>query len=396
MVDVGNGLVRVNNKYFFTDLSDFYYKWRLEEDGKVIAEGDIIDVNLLPQQNKIFKTTFPKVTPKDNSEYFLNFYAYQKNDDGLLKKGDLIASEQVEIPLAGNALSGNLAKFGDDIYNGRVKVGFNPLTGALNSYKINGQELIKNELELNFWRASTDNDMGSDLAKRCYPWKEAGKEAKLVSMSKTDLTNDSYKVVSEYVLPESVGNSKYIVTYTVNPNGAININSLFVPGNDTLPLMPRIGFTLTLNKEFNGMEWFGRGPHENYIDRNTSSFVGLYSGLVAEQYFPYDRPQENGNKTDVRWMSLSNKKGLGLKAVGEPYISTSAYHFDNADLCEPELKKTQRHMNDVKEKDLVTWNIDLVQMGVGGDTSWGAYPHQQYLLPANRLEWNFTLVPKGD
>lgn len=141
------------------------------------------------------------------------------------------------------------------------------------------------------------------------------------------------------------------------------------------------------------MTWSGRGPYENYIDRNTSSYVGLYSGTVAEQYFPYDRPQENGNKTDVRWMSLTDNSGLGLMAIGEPYISTSAYMFPTEDLDEPGTRKSQRHISDIQMKDMVTWNIDLKQMGVGGDTSWGAYPHQQYLIPAERMFFRFRLCP---
>ena len=115
----------------------------------------------------------------------------------------------------------------------------------------------------------------------------------------------------------------------------------------------------------------GTWSHENYIDRNTSSYVGLYKGSVADQYFPYDRPQENGNKTEVRWMSLTDTAGQGLMVVGQPYVSTSAYLFPTEDLDEPGLRKSQRHLSDIQFKDMVTWNIDLKQMGVGGDTSWG-------------------------
>ena len=258
LVDFGSGLVRLNDKYFFTTLSAFNYTWKLAENGKVIAEGNIDDVILDPQSNNIFRTNFPKINPKNGAEYFLNFYAYQKADDGLLKKGDLIATEQIEIPLAGKSSFGNNEKVGNDKYIGKVEVGFNPNTGALNSYKINGKELVKKELELNFWRASTDNDMGSDLAKRCYPWKEAGKNAKLVSMQRNERDGGVYDIVSEYILPNEVGNSKYVVTYTVKPNGAVNINSLFVPGADSLPLMPRIGYTITLNRDIDNIEWYER------------------------------------------------------------------------------------------------------------------------------------------
>ncbi len=157
--------------------------------------------------------------------------------------------------------------------------------------------------------------------------------------------------------------------------------------------MPRFGVSLTLNRQYDEMEWLGRGPQENYIDRNTSSFVGHFKGSVADQYFAYDRPQENGNKTDVRWMSLTDKNGNGIMAIGEPLFSSSAYLFPTEDLDEPGLRKSQRHTSDIKPKDMVTWNIDLKQMGVGGDTSWGAFPHEPYLIPARKMDFTFRLCP---
>lgn len=403
LADYGSGLVELTNKFFFTNLSDFTYGWRLEGNGKVLADGTIENVSVEPQSKRIFKTNLPQIKIEPGVEYFINFYAYRKSDDGLLKAGELMASEQVELPFGKQmctaavcteaiattattaATSGNVTP--------DIKIGFNETTGALNSYKINGTEIIKEELRLNFWRPSTDNDLGSDLAKRCDPWRHAGRDAKLVSMEKSQLEGGVYEVKSTYMLPESVANSKVIVKYTVAASGEVDVNTLFIPAHDSLPLLPRVGVTLTLKRGYDTMEWFGRGPHENYIDRNASSFVGLYKGSVADQYFPYDRPQENGNKTDVRWMSLTDNNGAGLKVLGAPYISSSAYLFPTEDLSEIDLKKHQRHISDIVEKDMVSWNIDWKQMGLGGDTSWGAYPHQPYLIPAYRCEFTFRIAP---
>ena len=210
-------------------------------------------------------------------------------------------------------------------------------------------------------------------------------------MKQKALGKEAYEVVSHYKLP--VGESDFIVTYHFSGKGYLDVNCTFIPGNDTLPLLPRMGVSITLNRQFSQMEWLGRGPHENYIDRNTSSYVGLYKGSVADQYFPYDRPQENGNKTEVRWMSLTDTAGQGLMVVGQPYVSTSAYLFPTEDLDEPGPRKSQRHLSDIQFKDMVTWNIDLKQMGVGGDTSWGAYPHQPYLIPAERMSFSFRFCP---
>lgn len=235
--------------------------------------------------------------------------------------------------------------------------------------------------------------MGNDMNKTLRPWREAGRGVKLTSLEKTALDKDSYEVVSHYRLPEEVAGSEFIVRYRFSPRGSLDVNCTFIPANDTLPLMPRMGVSITLNKQYDQMAWLGRGPHENYCDRNGSSFVGLYKGSVAEQYFAYDRPQENGNKTDVRWMSLTDLKGNGLMVIGAPTISGSAYLFPTEDLDEPGTRKSQRHISDIQPKDMVTWNIDFKQMGVGGDTSWGAYPHQPYLIPARKMEFSFRLCP---
>ena len=276
---------------------------------------------------------------------------------------------------------------------GNVSVGFDKATGALCSFKEGKEEMIKEALRPNFWRPVTDNDMGNDMNKTLRPWREAGRGAKLTSLEKTALDKDGYEVVSHYRLPEEVAGSEFIVRYRFSPRGSLDVNCTFIPANDTLPLMPRMGVSITLNKQYDQMAWLGRGPHENYCDRNGSSFVGLYKGSVAEQYFAYDRPQENGNKTDVRWMSLTDLKGNGLMVIGAPTISGSAYLFPTEDLDEPGTRKSQRHISDIQPKDMVTWNIDFKQMGVGGDTSWGAYPHQPYLIPARKMEFSFRLCP---
>ena len=250
---------------------------------------------------------------------------------------------------------------------------------------------MKNSITPNFWRPVTDNDMGAGLQKRLRPWRHAGNESKLISIEHNSCTNGSHTIKSHYKLP--VGDSDFYVKYNISQNGIIDLSCNFAAGNDTLPLMPKLGLTFTLQRQFENVEWFGRGPHENYIDRYTSAYVGLYKGDVTEQFFLYDRPQETGNKIDVRWMSLKDQSGKGIMVIGEPYISTSVYPFTNDDLDEPGTKKSQRHISDIKMKDLITWNIDFRQMGVGGDTSWGAFPHQQYLIPASNYSYSFRICP---
>ena len=399
LLDYHEGWVELRNKYFFTDLSDFNFTWKLEGNGELLATGTIDNVSLAPQQTGKFKTSFPAIQVKPGVEYFLNFYASLKNEDGLLKAGTKLADAQVSLPFyqpfVAEVQSSSVVA--DDAASlltltaGNLSVGFDKETGALTSYKEGSTELIKEALRPNFWRPVTDNDMGNGMNKTLRPWRDAGRQAKLLSMKQKALGKEAYEVVSHYKLP--VGESDFIVAYHFSGKGYLDVNCTFIPGNDTLPLLPRMGVSITLNKQFSQMEWLGRGPHENYIDRNTSSYVGLYKGSVADQYFPYDRPQENGNKTEVRWMSLTDTAGQGLMVVGQPYVSTSAYLFPTEDLDEPGLRKSQRHLSDIQFKDMVTWNIDLKQMGVGGDTSWGAYPHQPYLIPAERMSFSFRFCP---
>jgi len=140
------------------------------------------------------------------------------------------------------------------------------------------------------------------------------------------------------------------------------------------------------------MTWFGRGPHESYWDRQTSAAVGLYAGAVADQYHPYVRPQEFGNKTDVRWVALTNRDGVGLLAVGMPLIYTTATRIP-VDVYDGTRDASQRHTTDMRPRDLVVFNIDWKQMGVGGDTSWGAQTHAEYTLPAQPYAYSFRLRP---
>lgn len=399
LLDYHEGWVELRNKYFFTDLSDFNFTWKLEGNGELLATGTIDNVSLAPRQTGKFKTSFPAIQVKPGVEYFLNFYASLKNEDGLLKAGTKLADAQVSLPFYQPFVAEVQSSpvIADDAASlltltaGNLSVGFDKETGALTSYKEGSTELIKEALRPNFWRPVTDNDMGNGMNKTLRPWRDAGRQAKLLSMKQKALGKEAYEVVSHYKLP--VGESDFIVAYHFSGKGYLGVNCTFIPGNDTLPLLPRMGVSITLNKQFSQMEWLGRGPHENYIDRNTSSYVGLYKGSVADQYFPYDRPQENGNKTEVRWMSLTDTAGQGLMVVGQPYVSTSAYLFPTEDLDEPGLRKSQRHLSDIQFKDMVTWNIDLKQMGVGGDTSWGAYPHQPYLIPAERMSFSFRFCP---
>jgi len=170
------------------------------------------------------------------------------------------------------------------------------------------------------------------------------------------------------------------------------VNNSYKAGTQTQPELPRFGMFITLQGEYDNMKWFGRGPVENYQDRNTASLVGFYSSKVADQFVPYVRPQETGNKTDVRWLSLTNSSGKGLKFSGMPLLSISALHFTMEDL-DPGLKKLNIHPADLEPRKQVNVNLDLAQMGVGGDNSWGALPYDRYRLFNKDYSYSFRISP---
>jgi len=242
----------------------------------------------------------------------------------------------------------------------------------------------------NFWRAPTDNDYGNKMPQRLGIWRNAGKNRIIERVESWQNSNRDISIEVEAVLPDV--ESKYITSYHIFGNGEIEVSNLFVPGKKGLPDLPRFGIQMSLGSEFDNISWYGRGPHETYWDRKSGAKVGIYRGKVKDQYHPYIRPQENGYKTDVRWLALTNKEGIGLLVGGDPLLSVSAHHFLTEDFDSGD-KKRQRHTFDLKPRDLVNLNLDYKQMGVGGDTSWGARPHPQYRLPAQEYSYSFKLRP---
>ena len=234
----------------------------------------------------------------------------------------------------------------------------------------------------------TENDFGNRMDVRCALWKEFGNELVLESMAPARM--DSVVVlVAEYSHPEHA--SLYKLSYHCNPAGEILVSADFEPGRDDFPVIPRFGMQMILPEGFEKLEYFGRGPHENYIDRNHSSHVGLYSSTVEEQYVPYITNGENGNRTEVRWFSLSDGKGRGIRVTGSPFIDFSALHFSQ-DQLDREVRDGA-HTIDLVPSEQVYLNVDWKQMGVGGDDSWGAPTHAEYLIRAEPLKYSFMISP---
>lgn len=399
MVDQKNLIFKIRNNFFFTNLNKFELHWDILANGKLVKSGKFQEIDLEPGKSlgispKVSKALFSK----RNTEYFINFYLKTKTTEPFLESGHVMASEQFLIKEITNSnqkrSKGKIVinKSDDSIKlsTSKAKITFDLQEGKLSAFEIAGIELLKEELNLNFWRAPVDNDYGNQMHTKSKLWKTAGEEAKLIDYKIKEPEANQVELSFNYNLEEA--GAKYTTTYTIFANGSVHVNGKLKVENDTLPELPRFGMKLALPVEFDNLEWYGRGPHENMCDRNRSAFVGLYSGKVADQYVPYIRPQENGYKTDTRWFRLTNEAGVGLKFNGAPLVGFSALHNTISDL-DYDRASTRRHTNDIKKRDAVFVNIDLKQRGVAGDNSWGALPLDSYRIMPDNYIFSYTIEP---
>jgi beta-galactosidase len=394
------GLFRIHNLHDFTNLKDYEMKWEFKGDDRTITEGKLANLDLAPQKSSEVRIPIPKIQPSPGVEYFLNLSWQTARKTDLIPEGHEVAWDQFELPFYAMPKSINMDGIPqielDQGENQAVITGntftliFDKKTGTIRSLVYEGKELIQKGPLPNFWRAPNDNDFGNGMPERCKIWFDAGTKRKIEDISITKNGPSQALILVDTIL--EAGHSRYETLFTILGSGDIFIENKFIPGSPDLPELPRFGMQMTLPKEFDNMEWYGRGPQESYWDRKTGAAVGLYGGKVMDQHHPYIRPQESGNKTDVRWVALMDEEGTGLLAIGMPLLNASANHFLTEDF-ENGSRKEQRHATDLKKRDLVTWNLDYKQMGVGGDDSWGARPHDKYTLFPQEYVYRFRLRP---
>lgn len=417
--DLEKGEIVIHNKYAFTNLTEFTFHWQVVGDGTVIANGMIPELALSPDESVVVSLGYQQPEVKPGVEYFLNIQAVQKEDKGLIKAGWIAAEEQFLLPFRANSYALDVAAMPDvtfDKSDGIIKltgqdfaVSFDTSDGILSSYLKNGVEFFQSGPIPNFWRAPIDNDFGNGLDIRSRVWRKAGENRKVKDVRIEQPQAQMVKVTLIFELTDEQGDpiADYTSTYSVYGSGDILVENDFRMTRKDLPEIVRFGMNMVMPKRFDRMTWLGRGPHESYWDRKTGAFVGLYSGTVAEQYWPYLRPQENGNKTDVRWVAITDVAGNGLLFKGMPLLSVSAHHnimedFESHMRVCPDghrrigVMTVNRHITDVKPRDLTSVNIDYKQMGVGGDNSWGAWTHEQYRLTGREYSYSFIITPVGE
>jgi beta-galactosidase len=416
----------VENLYDFTDLDQFTFSAEVKADGKVLKTIPIDDFKVETHTGKLIRLPLEDVNFLPNTEYFVEINAVTKTASNILPKGFEVAHEQIALENKFKAEKvdldhgADLAIVEDDqsiiVSNESVTVLFNKSLGQILSYQFEGNELLNESKgpKPNFWRPPTDNDLGSRMTSRNIEWKKASLFFTVKGIEAVQKSSNEVTVKISYSLPGV--ETDLSTNYTINGNGVVHImNEL---GATTYQAdLPRFGMRMQMPKGFDQFTYNGRGPWENYQDRKASAFIDVFESTVSDQYVPYVRPQENGNRTDVRWAALSNTEGTGLMIVSgirQDGLGISALHMPNEDFdltngldyggenaIEAEFQlegatkvNPSKHINDIKEQDLVQLNIDMLQRGVAGDNSWGARPQQEYQIKANEgLSYGFYLVP---
>jgi beta-galactosidase len=406
-VDAKKGLIKVHNKYTFANLSNFDLHWQVKENGIAIKTGKKQHLKLLAGDSILIDLDYKDFDFREGEAYFLNLQLIGNKNTAVSKIGHIMAVEQLEIfegsfkvsiDTTDNLKDLEVLENQDElVFEGtNFVLNFDLNKGTIASWEIGGKDLIKEGFMPNFWRGMTDNDYGNFLLLRAGNWKRASNREKA---TKAKLIFVTTKKAQIEVIHQLGTNGTLTIIYEVYSSGQIIVRNELKRGVIRLSELPKFGLKMQLPKEFDQLKWLGRGPFENYQDRKSAAFIDCYESTVAEQYVPYIRPQENANKTDVQWLSLTNKEGLGLKvsALEQPF-SMSALHYLTEDF-QSEVRalggqnEKNRHTIDVKERDLVALEIDCVQQGLGGDDSWWQKPYEVYRLKERVYTYSFVLEP---
>ncbi len=426
-VDIEKGLFEVTNYYDFNSLDKYKVTWTLKTASKTVSSGTL-KIELAPQETK--QVTINNLMPKRRAageEYFVDFSVTLLANDGLLKKGYEVASEQFLLPgtVAKNQFkaSGTLTTKQDgqsiDVSSSYFSLSVDKKTGFLNSYDVNGKQMIADEIGLRplFWRAATDNDYGSGMPRKTADFRGVSTSLSAKSVTVAEQDNGTVLITAGYDLPAS---TSLKITYTIYGNGVVHVGYNFTGVSGSEQLIPRLGMRMRLPKEYATLDYFGRGPQENYSDRKWGTDVGYYNSSADVQAFDYVRPQETGHHTDTRYLSLTTARTGGLAVIADNTMEFNAlrnsvedfdgegeiaqqfdYQWNNRSKDEVQdqaaafgVKPRHTHSWDINPRDYVELCLDYKQMGVGGVDSWYSMPYDEHLVKADQdVQWGFTLVP---
>jgi beta-galactosidase/beta-glucuronidase len=409
-VDLLAGQVQIVNRYHFSDLSGLDVSWTLSADDQVLQTGRLPRLDTPAGASEMVTIPFDRPALEPGVEYWLTISFRLAQAMSWAEAGHEVAWAQFRVPFdvpAGPVLSivgmpGLALKESErDVTLRGPDWGlvFNKQEGVIASWQYQGVELVQRGPALNVWRAPTDNDEGPKWNRDLIPakkWREAGLDRLRHRVEKVTVNHLKPQVVQVEVrsfvcAPDHTDGFACAYLYTIYGSGDMLLDVHVVPAG-TLPPLPRVGVRMALPGGYERFTWYGRGPHETYADRKMGAQVGVYSGMVDGQYVPYIVPQENGNKTDVRWVSLTNESGIGLLVVGtaaegsRPLLEVSAHHFTAGDLAKA------RHTYELERREEITLNLDYRQSGLGG-ASCGPGTLPQYLIEPEEIHFSLRLRP---
>ncbi len=413
--DLAKGEVEVYNEYFFRDLSNFYMVWELLVEGKSVQSGVVVDLDVEPGERKVISLDVDTKSLCTNKETMLNVSYKLKKAEFLLPAGEVIAYDQMvvnpykfsDLEITNKTIVNNVIPSPKVVGNYErliqavdshylivvgegFQVDFAQKDGFISRYLVNGVEMLEKDSQIrpNFWRAPVDNDYGANTPVKYSVWKNP--TIKLSELSHKE-ENGLVVVSAAYKIVEV--NATLNMTYTINNEGVIKVaQSLKADSSKKVANMFRFGVKMDMRKMFDEIEFYGRGPFENYSDRNNASKVGRYRQDVEDQYYPYIRPQESGTKSDIRWWRVINQSGFGLEFESNAPFSASALNYSMESLDDGDVKD-QRHSQEVSPIDYTEVLVDKLQSGLGCENSWRALPIEKYRMPYKDYDFEFIIRP---
>ncbi|RLD20497.1 MAG: hypothetical protein DRI69_06170 [Bacteroidetes bacterium] len=404
------GLVSIYNKNFFATLDNVTLKWSLLEDGTEIQEGNFDEISILPhQKQEVFLQLMPFSRKR---EYVLVVRLITRHGAGLIKENHELAFDQFILQgysaasITNEEQSRPNVKLENKNYiieGHNAKLSIDSKSGEINHWSFNDIIVTEYPIRPNFWRPPTDNDLGNGMHQWAEIWRSASSELQSTLIENPKPSEHGVTFKLQYDLPEGI--DSLFVKYTFTGSGELIVDYDFRPMHKSLPNIPRIGMYLFLPNDFTHIAWYGRGPHETYWDRKSSGKIGVFEGPIGDQFHRYSRPQETGNKTDLRWLSVrSNDITLTVHSLDDQLLHGSVWPFSTSELdfvagkggsesASGLVPLTSKHGAHIQMGKHVQWNIDHLQMGVGGDTSWGRLVHEEYTIPAGNYRYSFILKP---
>ena len=422
-IDLKKGVMEVYNENFYTDLSAYYMEYAVLADGEEVSRGQIKLSKIAAQSRvKVTSSDLAKAIKKApaGKEILVDVEFKLKEATPLLEKDFVVAHNQFEVagygfPQMAAENSGDV-KIDEAVAYVKLEAAgvvytFNKNSGWIDYIDIDGKQITQNgsQLKSDFWRAPTDNDYGANLHTRMQAWRNPNLRRTAFECKVEDglgKVNVKYEIEQlyaslemEYVLDRE-GYMHVTQKMVTRPEEAAQAMAQSAPQRQGqrgqrqqgMPDLFKFGMTMAMAKEFDQVEFYGRGPIENYSDRNSSQFLGIYRSSVADQYFPYIRPQENGNKTDVRWWRVTNADGLGLEFYSDAPLSMSSLNYTTADLDEGP-RKHNVHAGDLTPRPYTVVHIDKAQYGLACVNSWGATPLEPYKLHYGDYSYSFVIAP---